>query len=325
MRLRWIVPVFYALLFDVESYAAEAAKIELYLLQTTTLTDEQFLTGARDGQPTTIAGELRLPRAGTERFPAMIIVHGSGGIVGGDDRWSRELNEMGIATFLLDGFTGRGIVRVTDDQTQLGNLTMINDAYRALELLAKHPRVDATRIGVIGGSRGARVALYTSLKRFQRMYAAPGTQFAVYLALHSGCYTTYVDDTDVADQPIRLFHGTADDLGSIESCRSYVERLQRAGKDVALTEYVGALHAFDNPVLPANRQLPEIRVSGRACALYEDNRGRILNRETDEPFGWDDRCVQRGGSMGYDPGSHAKVIDDVKAVLKRVFASDSAQ
>jgi hypothetical protein len=113
VKLRWAVLVLWSLLFDGESRAAEAAKIELHSLQTTTLTDEQFLTGGSNGQPTTIAGELRLPRPGTERLAAMIIVHGSGGIVASDDRWSQELNEMGIATFLLDGFTGRSIVRVT--------------------------------------------------------------------------------------------------------------------------------------------------------------------------------------------------------------------
>jgi hypothetical protein len=50
MRLRLILPlcvVFVAM----RGYAAEPAKIELHVIQTTTLTDEQFLTGARDGQP----------------------------------------------------------------------------------------------------------------------------------------------------------------------------------------------------------------------------------------------------------------------------------
>jgi dipeptidyl aminopeptidase/acylaminoacyl peptidase len=70
---------------------------------------------------------------------------------------------MGVATFLLDGFTGRGIESTTADQFQFGTLTMINDAYRALELLAKHPRIDLTRIGIFGGSRGGKVALYASL------------------------------------------------------------------------------------------------------------------------------------------------------------------
>ena len=37
------------------SQAAEPVKTELHVLRTTTLTDEQFLTGVREGEPTTIA------------------------------------------------------------------------------------------------------------------------------------------------------------------------------------------------------------------------------------------------------------------------------
>ena len=120
--------------------------------------------------------------------------------MGNEDRWSRELNDLGIATFTLDGFTPRGIIDTAADQSQLGNLTMINDAYRGLELLAKHPRIDGQRIGILGGSRGGRVALYASLRRFQRAYA-PGSEFAIYLAFYTPCYARYIDDENVSDRP----------------------------------------------------------------------------------------------------------------------------
>jgi hypothetical protein len=41
------------------------------------VTDQQLLTGATDSKPVVIAGESRLP-PGTGRFPAVVIVHGSG-------------------------------------------------------------------------------------------------------------------------------------------------------------------------------------------------------------------------------------------------------
>jgi dienelactone hydrolase len=322
MRLRLLLPLLCACVLGTASRAAEPAKIELYVLPTTTLTDEQFLTGARDGRPATIAAELRLPAVGTAKVPALVMVHGSAGIIGIDDRWSRELNDMGIATFLLDGFTGRGIVATTTDQFQFGTLTMINDAYRALELLAKHPRIDATRIGLFGGSRGGKVALYASLKRFQRMYATPGTAFAVYLPFYAPCSTTFVDDTDVVDRPIRLFHGTADDAAPIAQCRSYVERLQRAGKDVSLTEYAGAHHGFDYPGAPVRRL--ETRSRSR-CLLNENPVGRIVNRDTGVPLTPDDACIGRGATVGYDAAAHVKAIADVKAVLQKAFGLSLAK
>jgi dienelactone hydrolase len=323
MRFRLWLSLLCVCILGTASRAAEPAKIELYALSTTTLTDEQFLTGTGEGRPATIAAELRLPTAGTGRVPALVMVHGSGGITRGDDRWTRELNDMGVATFVLDYFTGRGIATTNTDQFQLGGLTTINDAYRALDLLARHPRIDATRIGILGFSRGGRAALYASLKRFQGMYATPRTEFAVYLPFYTSCSTAFVDDVDVVDRPIRLFHGTADDAAPIAPCRSYVERLQKAGKDVELTEYAGAHHAFDNPgASPARRS--ESQARGH-CLLSENPVGRIVNRDTGRPLTANDACIGRGATLGYDVRAHAKAIADVKGVLQKAFVLSLAK
>ena len=60
--------------------AAQVVRIEVHTLKTMTLTDEQFLTGVKEGKPDVIAGELRIPRPGTDRLPAIVLVHGSGGV-----------------------------------------------------------------------------------------------------------------------------------------------------------------------------------------------------------------------------------------------------
>src|SRR5713101_47468 len=99
--------------------AAQTMRLELYPVQTVTLTGEQFLTGAKDGKPATVSGELRIPRLGTDRLPAVVLVHGSGGVSGYVDDWSQQLNSIGVATFILDSFTGRGLVSTVNDQDQL--------------------------------------------------------------------------------------------------------------------------------------------------------------------------------------------------------------
>jgi hypothetical protein len=55
-------------------------RIELHPVQTVTLTTTQFLTGEKQGPPATIVGELRLPSGGESRLPAVVLVHGSGGV-----------------------------------------------------------------------------------------------------------------------------------------------------------------------------------------------------------------------------------------------------
>ena len=315
---RFVPPVLACLMVGgVQGRAAEVSRIELLPLQTVTVTEEQFLTGSRDGRPVTIAAELRLPSTGAARVPAVVLLHGSGGANTRDDRWSRDLNDLGAASLLVDSFTGRGIVSTVADQSQLSELSGIIDAYRALELLAKHPRIDATRIGLLGGSRGAMSTLYASIKRFHRMYAPAGADFAVYMSFYPPCSRTYIDDTDVVERPIRLFHGTADDVAPLAQCLSYVKRLQAAGRDAELTEYAGAYHGFDNPLTPVRPAGPQ--TTRRGCDLYEQSVGRVVNRETGLPLTRNDECLKGGGPPGYDARAHAKAVEDVKALLQRVF------
>src|SRR5690348_2557227 len=180
-----------------------AARTELYSIASLTHADAQFLQGDAGGKPVTIAGQFRIAQ-GTGRLPVVVLMHGSGGFGANVDVWSREFNEMGISTFALDGFTGRGLTRVSTNQALLGRLNFILDIYRALDVLAKHPRVDPSRIVLMGFSRGGQAALYASLKRFHRMWNKSGVEFAAYIPFYPDCVTTFVSDTDVADRPIRI-------------------------------------------------------------------------------------------------------------------------
>jgi dienelactone hydrolase len=304
-------------LFPVAAFA-QTARIELHPLQTVTLTGEQFLTGVKDGKPALISGELRIPRPGAERLPAVVLVHGSGGVGANVDRWAQELNGIGVSAFIVDSFTGRGIVNTAADQSQLSSLGMMVDAFRALELLGRHSRVDPARIGVMGFSKGGVTALYASLKRFQRMHGPAGVEFAAYVPVYAPCNTRYIDDEQVSDRPIRLLHGTADDWVPVAPCRQYVERLGRAGKDVKLFEYPNAYHAFDvhlitTPIRNAQWQ------TGRRCELDERPGGQIVNRQTGQLFTLDDPCMERGATAAYNAPAHTAAIKDVKEFLTSAF------
>ena len=56
------------------------ARMEVRSIDSVTLSGEQFLTGDTNGKPVVLAGELRIPRPGSDRLPAVILVHGSGGV-----------------------------------------------------------------------------------------------------------------------------------------------------------------------------------------------------------------------------------------------------
>lgn len=293
------------------------ARIEAIPIQTLTISDEQFLKGDAYGRPTTVAGVLRVAQ-GSGRLPLVVLVPGSGGINMGADLWDRQFEAMGISTFMLDSFAGRGIVNTIVDQSQLGRLNGILDLYRALAVLAAHPRVDPNRIAVMGFSRGAQTTLYSSLKRFQRMWNAGGIEPAAYIALYPPCMVNYIEDTNVSDHPIRMFHGISDDWVEIGPCRAYFARLKVSAKDVQMTEFADTWHAYDLPYLPSTPTVVQ-NAETTHCVLKEEPIGTIINRATQKPFTHADACVGRNPHMAYSESSTHATAESVKALLKTVF------
>jgi len=129
-------------------------------VQTTTPTVPEFLQGVRAATITLIWRDLEFPPGHVERSPAIVLVHGSGGISPREDRWAEEIRQAGAATFVLDSFAGRTIASTSEDQSQLSSLAMIGDAYRALELLATHQRasIPASKMPAAASWRSVRQA-----------------------------------------------------------------------------------------------------------------------------------------------------------------------
>lgn len=300
---------------------------EIHPVETVTLTGRQFRLGEKAGKPTRLAGVLRLPVSGKGRMPAIVLLHGSAGVAESTERWAQELTSIGAATFLLDSFSGRGITSSAADQSQLDALAMMVDAFCVLGMLARDPRLDPERIAVMGFSKGAVAAVYSSNERFRKTYGPSNAEFAAHIGLHTPCYITYREDDRVTGKPIRLFHGAADDYVPVGACRAYVERLRKRGVDISLTEYPGAHHTYDNFRLPNDGtpiQRPQAQTL-RNCELAEGEDGVIFNVRTGRPFDiHTDPCVERGPHVGYDASATSATLHAVKDFLIATFHLNEA-
>ncbi|HEV2545932.1 MAG TPA: dienelactone hydrolase family protein [Stellaceae bacterium] len=297
-----------------------ASRVEIYAIPTVTLSDQQFLTGdAGAGKAVTVAGEFRIAQ-GTGRLPVVVLMHGSSGVPPTMEVWTRQLNSMGISTFVVDGFSGRGLTAVGSNQALLGRLNLIVDIYRSLEILARHPRVDPDRIVLMGFSRGGQATLYASLNRFHKLWNKSGLQFAAYIPFYPDCSTTYVSDTEVTSGPIRIFHGTPDDYNPVASCKAYVARLKEAKRDVVLTEYPDSQHAFDLGLLGIDSNLVSANAQTvRHCHIQEGEDGVLMNADTYAPFSYKDACVELNPHVGGNPTTAQQARDAVADFLKQIL------
>jgi dienelactone hydrolase len=276
-----------------------------------------FMSAPQDGTPATIFGVLRLPE-GTGRVPAVVLTHGCSGITGAETFWGGSLVQLGIATFVVNSFAGRGIPRVCSGPHTISAASVLTDVYRARDLLAAHPRIDLTRIALMGFSFGGRTALWASHPRFQQRYGLGPSRFAAHLAFYpTSCHIRLADEDRVGDAPIRIFHGAADDATIISRCREYVAKLRNAGKDAALFEYAGAKHWFDNADL-ANRQKATGLANFSNCTFVEQD-DRIVDAATGELAGPSSPCVVSEGTFGYHPEARQQAAADVRNFLRLLF------
>ena len=296
-----------------------ASRIEIYAIPSVTISDQQFLTGDANGKQVTVAGEFRIAQ-GSGRLPVVVMMHGSGGVSGVSEARVHQFNSMGISTFVLDSFSGRGLTSTSTNQALLGRLNFIVDIFHALEILAKHPRVDPDRIVLMGFSRGGQAALYASMNRFQKLWNKSGAQFAGYIPFYPDCATTYNTDTDVAGRPIRIFHGTPDDYNPVASCKAYVARLKEAGRDVVLTEYPDSPHGFDSGLFGFNASLVSPNAQTvRNCHIKEGEGGQLMNADTQQPFSYKDTCVELSPHVGGNPDTAREARKAVAEFLQGLF------
>jgi dienelactone hydrolase len=166
----------------------------------------------------------------------MIVVHGSGGLDDRNVRWARWFRENGIATFQIDYFGPRGVSASSSFQP-----TPVHDSYDALRLLATHPKIDPTRIGIIGFSRGGNIALETANATAAD---AGGYRFAGHVALYPSCGLVGVREGG-SGAPVLVLVGTRDDLVPVFQCELMAESARARGRDVVLKVYEGAYHSWD--------------------------------------------------------------------------------
>lgn len=240
-------------------------------------------------QKSVITGVLTLPDAaktpGVDKVPAMVVVHGSSGVLANEWEWAKRMNELGYASFVIDNFTGRGLTETATDQSQLSTMADVAGALAALKLLATHPAIDVKRIGVIGFSRGGSVAIDFVFEPIRRAVIDNDLRFAVHIPVYVGCSIGYMS-AHLDGSPILMLLGGKDDYTPATACVAYADVLRAKGASIKVVVYPNAYHGFDGLALvkfidgarpcaivtAASTSMPE--PSSRCCRTASRSRAR---------------------------------------------------
>lgn len=244
---------------------------------------------ATPGRPLRVVATEYAPGGGGP-FPAVIAMHGCGGVSTAVHAWGRFLRDKGYVALVVDSWASRGLADSCDaGAVEVPNTERLDDLVGALRWLHGRPYVDRDRVGTMGWSNGGVFAMASvngpSLARARArgvVMPEPGVRAAI--AFYPGGCFSLIHEQVV--RPLLVLLGDADDWTIPGPCVQMVEAMRSRGADAAIVLYPGAYHYFDDPDQPrtvlanvANRNKP-----GECCgatvsydpAAFADSRRRVI-------------------------------------------------
>ncbi|HUO65779.1 MAG TPA: dienelactone hydrolase family protein [Terriglobales bacterium] len=226
--------------------------------------------------PATLTAELYSPR-GTGPFPAVILMHGCGGVGPNIKEWAVWLRYEGYAAFVLDSFGGRGLRRLCGNSAPLTGPMRAPDVFAAAAYLKTLPQIDGRRLAAIGYSHGG----WTLLTAASTEARYRDVTFRAFILFYPSCtgWKTLRGST-----PVLMLLGGKDDWTPAAPCEALTKAASAAGRSVTAVVYPDAYHHFDGAEV-------------RRRTIVSDARGG------------------RGATIDYNPRAHEDAEKQVRAFL----------
>jgi dienelactone hydrolase len=198
-----------------------------------------------------VSGTLYLPEDASTPCPAIVMVHGNGGIDSVGGFYRESIVAAGIAIFEVDFKTGV-YNPPTDRPLQATFLPLV---FAALKELRELPSIDPDRIGILGFSMGGGIALRTAVEANRKTWMGGEKGFAAHVAFYpaAGPFISSLESSGstLTGAPMIVFYGTEDAYGDAKAVPDLKRLLQRKYNFQLVTvEYPGATHGFNRRADP---------------------------------------------------------------------------
>lgn len=277
-----------------------------------------IITDLESQESQNVFGILRMPE-GVEQKNLPLVIGAAGSLGWGEHNYEylQMYRDMGIATFELKSFASRGVTSTVGEQISVTTAMMVLDAFRALKVLSKDPRIDGSRVAITGWSLGGGVTLFSAWQPLKRAITED-LSFAAHLAFYPPCFII-PDLMDFTDAPIHILVGDLDNWTPAAACEELVPLMQSEGVNIDLTVYENSHHSFDRTAPPV---IDENGYSFNDCRLTMRDDGAVLMNFMNIPMTKPllqkiglAFCAERGPTYGGNPDSRTASFEYAKEFM----------
>lgn len=265
------------------------------------------------------------PEKADGKVPAMILLHGSTG-VHKEREWvyAEKFAKMGMATVIIDTFAPRKIKSTAGNQNAVSAAEMSKDVIQILQVVAKNPKIDTSKIGLMGFSKGGTATMRSALAFLNKKDDA---EFALFIAMYPSC-PDYRLKPRTTGKPIKVILGGNDHWTNPQSCIEVSDALRDNGADITTVTIPDAEHGWD---VPGRSHYTDPNAENFSRCHFVEVRPQIWEEKSSKIVIFDERgrtkdyekalskCVTRGTSAGYSAAATAKswsLIESYVAALK---------
>ena len=188
---------------------------------------------------------LSTTRGDPPPYPAVVVLHGCGGISSHSAAIADQLGGWGYVALTIDTLGPRRM----DGGCYSGTFVdQAFDAYAALRYLSTLKVVDAGRVAVLGQSMGGSATLYAIDRDLTAQYF--DQRFRAAIAYYPRCTVASVP---VMTAPVLILIGEADQWNRADACKTLRNLASLDSASIGVTVYPGVHHAFDVAQLKPGR------------------------------------------------------------------------